>query len=82
MHKKRGPTVRWDIHPRVYAEKEKNDKMKQKINPIPINIYNKGKCFLCGQRTVNPDEYLHYVCAIAYEDHKRMKQKELDNAQI
>lgn len=37
-----------------------------------------GKCYLCGNEIINKEAYLHYACALAYDDMKRQKQKEHD----
>ena len=52
--------------------------MHNKIKPIEIKVYEKGVCFLCRKNTEDHEAYLHHECAIAYEDHKRIKLKEYD----
>ena len=50
---------------------------RARIVPLAITIYTEGTCFLCGKK-LDTEYYVHFECAIAYTDHKEMKQKEMN----
>lgn len=40
--------------------------------------FTQGTCFICGNRC-NLNNYVHYECAVAYENEKEKKIKEMKN---
>lgn len=48
----------------------------KKIKPIEVQVYQKGRCFICFEPTDNPEAYAHYHCSLAYEEHRQLKSKE------
>jgi hypothetical protein len=47
--------------------------------PIALDIYIKGKCFICKLETKDKEAYVHFECARAYYEHKEKMLKELNN---
>jgi hypothetical protein len=50
---------------------------KFKIKPIEVQVYQKGRCFVCFEPTDNPESYAHFQCCLAYCEHRELNLKEL-----
>ena len=43
---------------------------------LELNKYIKGQCFICKQKTQDPEAYVHTECAYAYSDDKNRRIRE------
>jgi len=50
--------------------------IKEKIEFALLKEFIKGTCFLCRKPTEDPEAYVHYVCAEAYQSQKEKVIKE------